>query len=152
MAQQVLLLFLFSLFDACLILQNLTAYVSGMGTQRALWLEKLRAVVPEYMTSLWTCRSLFSVAGVSTPNLVQLHQPNCKHHFSEGNKGRGGEMETGSRLFSLGKSFPEKHKSKSFVAKCYRLQCRVPCSCWSSVLMRGHTASCRALSWSLSLK
>lgn len=152
MAQQVFSLFLFSLFDACVILQNLTAYISGMGTQRALWLEKLRAVVPEYARSLWTCRSLFSVAGVSTPNLVQLHQPNFKQHFSEGKKERGGEMETGNRLFGLGKSFPEKHKSKWFVAECYRLQCRVPCSCWSSILMCGPIAFCRALSWSLCLK
>lgn len=83
MAQQVSL-FLLSLFDACVTLQNLTAYVSGMGTQRALWLEKLRAVVPESVTSLWTCSSRFSVAGVSTPNLVQVHQPNFKQHFSEG--------------------------------------------------------------------
>ena len=91
MAQQVFSLFLFSVFDACVTLQNLTACSSGMGTQRALWLEKLRAVVPEHVTSLWTCRSLFSVAGVSTPNLVQLHQPNFKQHFSEGDKERGGK-------------------------------------------------------------
>lgn len=118
MAQQVFSLFLFSLFDACVILQNLAVYISGMGTQRALWLEKLRAVVPEHVTSLWTCRSLFSMAGVSTPNLVQLHQPNFEKHFSEGEKEKGGGMETGSRLFSLGKSFPEKHKFKWFVTEC----------------------------------
>lgn len=35
------------------------------------------------MTSPWTCRSLFSVPAVSTPNLVQLHQPNFNQHFSE---------------------------------------------------------------------
>lgn len=35
------------------------------------------------MTSLWRCRSLFSVPGVSTPNLVQLHQPNFNQRFSE---------------------------------------------------------------------
>ncbi|XP_014812763.1 PREDICTED: prolyl 3-hydroxylase 3 isoform X2 [Calidris pugnax] len=77
----------------------------GYGREReegALWLEKLRAVVPEYVTSLWTCRSLFSVAGVSTPNLGQLHQPDFKQHFSEGSKERWGEMETGNTLFGLG--------------------------------------------------
>jgi len=97
MAQQVFSLFLFSLFDACVILQNLAAYISGMGTQRALWLEKLRAVVPEYVTSLWTCRCLFSVAGVATPNLVQLHQPNFKQLFfwrEQGEEGGKWKLET----------------------------------------------------------
>lgn len=106
MAQQVFSLFLFSLFDACVILQNLTAFISGMGIQRALWLEKLRAVVPEYATSLWTCRSLFRVAGVSTPNLVQLHQPNFKQHFSEGDKERGGGNGNWKLAIRLGQVFP----------------------------------------------
>ncbi|XP_014812762.1 PREDICTED: prolyl 3-hydroxylase 3 isoform X1 [Calidris pugnax] len=81
----------------------------GYGREReegALWLEKLRAVVPEYVTSLWTCRSLFSVAGVSTPNLGQLHQPDFKQHFSEGSKERWGEMETGNTLFGLAGPLP----------------------------------------------
>lgn len=41
------------------------------------------------------CRCLFSVPGVSTPNLVQLHQPNFNQHFSER------DMKGGAREWKL---------------------------------------------------
>lgn len=120
MAQHVFSLFLFSICDACVILKNLAALPLWYGNLKSTVVGEAAWIFDEPVDVQIPVQCSWCGQAGANParNLVQLRHPISNSIFLKGTKRRQGGMETGTRLFSLGKSFPEKHHSKCFVAEC----------------------------------